>query len=119
MRVVELTVRRTPVSPARSGGSPLVTQAGGRRDFGSLLPVLLPAFLLALVLSIVRTNLVVADTWTALVAGREIAAHGLPSVEHLTRISDGRQWIDQQWLAQLVLYGAAAMGGVGLAITLC
>ena len=42
--------------------------------------------------------------------GREIAEHGLPTVSHLTVTGAGQAWTDQQWLAQLVLYGLARVG---------
>jgi hypothetical protein len=54
-----------------------------------------------------------------LVSGREIAGHGLPHVEHLTVIGQGRHWVDQQWLAQLAMYGLARVGGVGLTVAVC
>jgi MFS family permease len=53
------------------------------------------------------------------VSGREIARHGLPTVEHLTVLGQGNQWVDQQWLAQLGLYAAERIGGVGLMVALC
>lgn len=54
----------------------------------------------------------VADSWMTLVAGREIVEHGLPHRESLTVLAQGRTWIDQQWLAQLAFYGAAALAGL-------
>src|SRR5438477_6800149 len=56
------------------------------------------------------------DGWMALVSGREIAAHGLPSHETLTVWAHGRRWVDQQWLAQLLLYGLWRGGGLKLAL---
>jgi hypothetical protein len=56
------------------------------------------------------------DSWLALVAGREIAGSGLPHVDTLTVWAAGRQWVDQQWGAQLVLYEVTRVDGVsGLA----
>jgi hypothetical protein len=46
----------------------------------------------------------VADSWLALVAGREIVRHGLPSRDELAAVTLGRHWVDQQWLGQLLLY---------------
>jgi hypothetical protein len=54
----------------------------------------------------------VDDSWMTLVAGREIVAHGLPHRDSLTVLAEGRTWIDQQWLAQLVFYGADALAGL-------
>jgi hypothetical protein len=52
----------------------------------------------------------------ALVSGRWIAQHGLPSHDTLTVWTHGGRWIDQQWLAQLGLYGLWRAGGVKLAL---
>jgi len=65
-----------------------------------------------LVLSL-RKQLVV-DGWMALVSGRWIAQHGLPSHDALTVWTHGHRWIDQQWLAQLSLYGLWRLGGLKL-----
>ena len=62
--------------------------------------------------------LVAPDTWLALVGGREIVEHGLPRLETLTIWSGGEQWVDQQWLAQLALYGTTVLGGLRLALAL-
>jgi hypothetical protein len=51
------------------------------------------------------------DTWMAILGGREIVQHGLPSHETLTIWTHGRDWVDQQWLAQLAFYGLYALGG--------
>jgi hypothetical protein len=86
---------------------------------GALVPVLAPAALLAAVLAGIGTQIIVPDTWVALVSGREIAEHGLPRVEHLTVIASGHSWVDQQWLAQLALYELQHVGGVGLMVATC
>jgi hypothetical protein len=57
---------------------------------------------LAAVLLSLAPELLVADSWMTLVAGREVAAHGLPATEALTVMPLGREWVDQQWLALLV-----------------
>jgi hypothetical protein len=62
-----------------------------------------------------RSNLL-PDGWMALVSGREIAMHGLPSQDTLTVWAHGRRWVDQQWLAQLFLYGLWRVGGLKLAL---
>jgi hypothetical protein len=58
------------------------------------------------------------DGWLSLVAGREVAAAGLPHTDELTALGGGRPWIDQQWLAHLALYGATRLGGIGLLLAL-
>lgn len=55
-----------------------------------------------------------SDGWLALLAGRVIFRHGLPSHDTLTVWAHGRQWIDQQWLAQVALYGVQRLGGYRL-----
>ena len=55
-----------------------------------------------------------ADSWLTLLGGREFLQHGLPHHDTLAILSHGHQWIDQQWLAQLVYYGLYVLGGVGL-----
>jgi hypothetical protein len=57
------------------------------------------------------------DSWMCFVAGRDIVHHGLPHSDTLTVMAHGRTWVDQQWLAQTVLYGIVAAGGVALAST--
>jgi MFS family permease len=86
---------------------------------GPLLPVAAPATLLAVVLAGISRKLINPDTWVALVTGREIVRHGLPSTEHLTVLAHGHRWVDQQWLGQLILYGVDRVGGVGLTVAVC
>src|SRR4051812_30863770 len=57
-----------------------------------------------------------ADGWLALLAGRLIAAHGLPMHDTLTIWAQGRRWVDQQWLSQLGLYGLWRAGGIRLVL---
>jgi hypothetical protein len=54
------------------------------------------------------------DGWLALVSGREISRHGLPTADHLTFWTAGERWIDQQWLGHLGIYGLYVLGGVRL-----
>jgi hypothetical protein len=61
-------------------------------------------------------QLLLPDTWLALVAGRLIAADGLPHRDTLTFWTLGRSWTDQQWAAHLLLYEAAHVGGLRTAI---
>lgn len=106
-----------PATQAARVGS--LSAAHDRLNIASVLPVVCPAAVLAVVLAGIGRNILVPDTWVALVSGREIAHHGLPTVEHLTVLGHGKQWVDQQWLAQLVLYATQSVGGLGLMVALC
>jgi hypothetical protein len=95
---------------------------GSTRDFGGVLArnslVIALIAVLAIVLLLVAPELMVADSWMTLLAGREIAEHGLPSHEALTLVPLGREWVDQQWLAQVVFYRVESLGGLRLALVL-
>ena len=54
------------------------------------------------------------DAWLALVDGRYVAQHGLPHHDTLAVLTHGARWIDQQWLAQLVIYRLDQIGGLRL-----
>ncbi len=54
------------------------------------------------------------DGWLALVAGRSIADHGIPHQDYFTTMAHGVHWVDQQWIAQLVMYGLVRVGGLQL-----
>src|SRR5512133_1483757 len=56
------------------------------------------------------------DMWLAILGGREVFQHGLPTHDTLAIWTHGREWVDQQWLAQLVFYGLYAAGGAKLAL---
>jgi hypothetical protein len=103
---------------------------GERRSMRSLVPARLVELLaensllvvlvalLGTVLLAVAPQLLVPDSWMTLVAGREIASHGLPARETLTALPLGHRWTDQQWLAQIAFYGADRLGGLRLAVLL-
>ena len=73
--------------------------------------VLLVAVFGAIFLLIFMPSLLVNDSWMTLASGREIVHHGLPHHDHLTVYGIGRVWTDQQWGAQLLLYGLWWVGG--------
>src|SRR5205085_2837097 len=66
----------------------------------------------AAILFLAVPRLIVQDTWLTLVSGREAVDHGLPTVDHLTSFASGRPWVDQQWFAQVLFYGASLLGGI-------
>jgi hypothetical protein len=57
---------------------------------------------------------IAADTWLNLLGGQLILAHGFPHHDALAVLSHGRDWVDQQWLANLFFYGLYKAGGVSL-----
>jgi hypothetical protein len=79
-----------------------------------LLIIVLGAFAIVFVLSLHKA--LVVDGWMAIVSGRWIVQHGLPSHDSLAVLTRGRRWTDEQWLAQLGLYGLWRLGGVKLAL---
>src|SRR5581483_10135182 len=60
--------------------------------------------------------MLVTDSWLAFVSGRTVAAHGLPHHDSLTLWTLGRQWTDQQWGAQFLLYETVKHGGVAVVV---
>src|SRR6185503_5376971 len=58
--------------------------------------------------------LLVNDSWLTLMAGREVIENGLPSVDELTVYGLGSTWTDQQWGAQVFMYGVYSLGGFAL-----
>lgn len=78
-----------------------------------ILVVLLAGFALIFLL-IFPPALIVNDSWLNLVAGREVVEDGLPSRDEITVYGLGATWTDQQWLAQLFMYGTHALGGFAL-----
>lgn len=86
--------------------------SAGLEQNGTLVMVV-AAFAIVLITHL-RTALA-ADGWMALLSGR-VVAHGLPSHDTLMVWAHGRQWVDQQWLAQLALYGLDRLGGLPLVL---
>ena len=70
----------------------------------------------ALLVFVLARVVLIGDTWMMLVGGREVAQHGLPHRDTLFLWTQGRPWIDQQWLAQLTYYGLHVSGGVRLVL---
>ena len=78
-----------------------------------ILVVLLAGFALIFLL-IFPPALVVNDSWLNLMAGREVVENGLPSIDEITVYGLGATWTDQQWLAQVFMYGVYSLGGFAL-----
>jgi hypothetical protein len=65
-------------------------------------------------LALARVGSLTSDSFMTLVSGRWIAQHGLPAHDHLTVAGAGRRWVDEQWLAQWVMYELWNVGGYAL-----
>jgi hypothetical protein len=87
--------------------------AASLEENGTLVVVV--AAFAAVLIAHLRTALA-ADGWMALLSGRVVAQHGLPSHDTLTIWAHGRRWVDQQWLAQLLLYELERLGGLRLVL---
>jgi hypothetical protein len=90
------------------------------RGLGRLLeengPLVMVVAAFGLVMLLALRNALTIDGWMALASGREIAQHGLPTHDALAVWTHGQRWIDQQWLAQLLLYRLWQAGGIKLAL---
>src|SRR4026209_1208229 len=107
-----------PASNAESdpGSDPRQVPKGRIRRIAEeehILVILLAGFGLIFLL-IFPPSLVVNDSWLNLMAGREVIENGLPSVDELTIYGLGSVWTDQQWGAQVLMYGLYSLGGVAL-----
>ena len=78
----------------------------------ALLIMLISSFIA--VLLVLTPSLLIADSWLTLIAGREIVEFGLPHSNSITVLGQGREWVDQQWLAHLGYYGVETLGGLRL-----
>src|ERR1700746_3875822 len=96
----------TQAQPAARGRTGTFLEENG------LVVIVLGAFAIVLLVAL-RKDLVV-DGWMALVSGRWIAQHGLPSHDTLTVWTHGHRWTDQQWLPPLPPYRALGLGGIKL-----
>jgi hypothetical protein len=110
---------RVPVAP-RSGASlwrPRALPAFvARLDREAFLVVIAAIYVIALTWDV--PSQLASDTWMTLAYGREVVHHGLPSHDFLTVWAHGRSWVDQQWLGQIIFYGAYALGGIRAAVAL-
>ena len=81
-------------------------------------PILLVSLVGIVLLTVFGPALVVGDTWLTLMAGREVVQNGLPETETLTVLGSGATWTDQQWLAQVLFYGAHELAGMRAVVVL-
>jgi hypothetical protein len=54
---------------------------------------------------------IISDAWYSLLGGRFVVSSGLPHHDTLTIFTQTREWVDQQWLGHLMLYGLWSAGG--------
>jgi hypothetical protein len=102
-------------SPAAAAtGTGAIARVRSLLEEDGTLVMVVGAFAAALVTHL--RSALASDSWMALLSGRIVAAHGLPSHDTLTTWAHGRPWIDQQWLAQLVLYELDRLGGLALVL---
>ena len=81
-------------------------------------PIVLVSLVGVVLLTVFGPALVVGDTWLTLMAGREVVEHGLPETETLTLLGSGATWTDQQWLAQVLVYGVHELAGMRAVVVL-
>jgi hypothetical protein len=115
---VQPIVDRVGEAPARQemAGRRVLERTLGWAGREALLFPVVALFLIALAGNLPRE--LFQDSWLTIVGGREVVQHGLPSHDTLAIWTQGREWIDQQWLAQLLFYGLYAFGGIKLALAL-
>jgi hypothetical protein len=116
--VTSLTVKgRRPAEtgPVEPEHEPSRTHGRVRRiaEEEFIVVVLLAMFALIFLL-VFPASLLINDSWLNLMAGREIWENGLPSRDELTVYGLGSMWTDQQWGAQLLLFGLHSLGGHAL-----
>jgi hypothetical protein len=95
--------------PAGRDAGPAVTVDAPRGS--PYLPWLVALVALSLVVSLLYSRYLFADSYYDLYAGRYIVQHGIPHHNVVTVVAHGAPWIDQQWLAHVLYYGAWAAGG--------
>ena len=93
-----------------------VARAAAVLEREAFLVVLLAIYVVGLTWNV--PSQIASDTWMTLAYGREVVQHGLPSHDALTVWAHGRTWTDQQWLGQLLFYGAYVVGGIRAALAL-
>ena len=117
----QLTVEERPtVETGPSTPEPQPRKRGALRRISEeeyILVVLLARFGLIFLL-IFPPAIIVNDSWLTLMVGRELWENGLPSVDEVTVYGLGSTWTDQQWLAQLTIFGAHSLGGLALVLIL-
>jgi hypothetical protein len=96
---------------------PLGTQRVGGSTVDRVLETLQANVFLVLVLAagaalqlVLSRGAIISDAWYSLLGGRIVGRDGLPGHDALTAMTLGRDWVDQQWLGHLSLYGLWVLG---------
>jgi hypothetical protein len=92
--------------------------AAGARQ-GSPLPWLAALAALSMIVDLLYSRYLFADSYYDLYTGRYILRHGIPHRNVVTVASHGAPWVDQQWLAHVIYYAAWAAGGYPALAVLC
>jgi hypothetical protein len=103
-----------PVATHRARPRALAARIGLGLEENGTLVLVVGAFASVLITHL--RGALASDGWMALLSGRVVAQHGLPSNDTLMIWAHGRRWVDQQWLAQLVLYELERLGGLPLVL---
>ncbi len=74
-------------------------------------PWLVAAVSLVLAANVMSSRYMFADSFYDLYSARYILHHRIPHTNVVTSVAHGAPWVDQQWLAQVLFYGAWAAGG--------
>src|SRR5579859_5383700 len=89
--------------------APAAADEAGRSP--AVLPWLVAVVSLVLAKTVITSRPLLSDSFYDLYAGRYIVQHGIPRQNVVTVASHGAPWVDQQWLAHVLYYGAWALGG--------
>jgi hypothetical protein len=114
---VQVNARQETIVPSAGIAATKQTvpaRVAGLLDENGTVVVAVAAFAATLITHL-RTSLA-ADGWMALLSGRVVAQHGLPSHDTLTIWAHGLDWVDQQWLGQYLLYELQHVGGLPLVL---
>ena len=88
-----------------------LSRVGDVRQGSPFMAWLLVIVALGFVVNVLSDRHLYSDSFYDLYSGRYILRHGIPHWNVVTVMSHGAPWIDQQWLAQVLYYGAWAVGG--------
>jgi hypothetical protein len=111
MSTASLTIEQTAVSTHADGAL--------RRIFS--FPVMLASILVVLAVLTVRSRFDDPDMWWHLKTGEVIwTTHSIPTTDHFSYTTNHHAVVPQEWLSQVLIYGAYRFGGYsGLMLWMC